>query len=211
MKGMQLAERIGSIDERLIEEAGALPLPAVRRRMQALRRAAALAAVLALMVCSGAVGALAFGEEREVPAQQETVELAEIGLTLLLPESWAGRYTVEEGTFAPYGSPMWSFFAKRVHDAGTPEEDGGASVPQGLLFTVFQCADVSLSAEEFQQGSLAGIGRYLFATENATFALLCATDVQFDPEDPEQQAEWTALAQGIGEVRFILTPLSGGE
>ena len=162
------------------------------------------------MVCSGAVGALAFGGEREVPARQETVELAEIGLTLLLPESWAGRYTVEEGTFAPYGSPMWSFFAKRVHDDGTPEEGGGAPVPQGLLFTVFQCADVSLS-EEFQQGSLAGIGRYLFAMENATFALLCATDVQFDPEDPEQQAEWTALAQGIGEVRFVLTPLSGGE
>ena len=112
-----------------------------------------------------------------------------------------------EETFAPYGSPMWEFCAKAVYDAGTAGEGGFAY--RGTLFTVFQCADYSMSAEEFREGSLAGIGRYLVATENATSALLYATDVQFDPEDPAQQAEWSSLAQGMGELRFVLSPLAG--
>ena len=41
------------------------------------RKIAALAAVIALMICSGAVGAIAFSSETivEVPAEQETIEL----------------------------------------------------------------------------------------------------------------------------------------
>ena len=211
MNGKQLAEHIGNIDEQLVQEAQDLPHYARQHRRVVWRRAAALAAVLALMICSGAVGALAFSEERitEVPAQQETVELAEIGLTLVLPESWAGRYEVIEDTFAPYGSPMWSLCVKAVYDARTPVEGCEDLFYQGLLFTVFQYADRSLSAQEFAQSSLAGIGRYLFATEDATYALLYATDVQFDLEDPEQQAEWTDMAQGMEAVQFALSPLSG--
>ena len=207
MNGRQLAERMGNIDERLVEEAREIPNYGRQRRRKGWRRVAALVAVLALMLGSGAVGALAFGTQpgAEAPAGQETV--AEIGLTLLLPEDWAGRYEVVEETFAPYSSPMWEFCAKAVYDAGTAGE-GGFSY-RGTLFTVFQCADYSMSAEEFREGSLSGIGRYLFATENATYALLYATDVQFDPEDPAQQAEWTDLAQSMEELRFVLSPLAG--
>ena len=209
MNGRQLAERMGNIDERLVEEAREIPNYGRLRRRRGWRRVAALAAVLALMLGSGAVGALAFGAQpgAEAPARQETVELAKIGLTLLLPEDWAGRYEVVEETFPPYGSPMWEFCVKAVYDAGMAGE-GGFSY-RGTLFTVFQCADYSMSAEEFREGSLAGIGRYLFATENATYALLYATDVQFDPEDPAQQAEWSSLAQGMEELRFVLAPLAG--
>ena len=57
------------------------------------RKIAALAAVIALMICSGAVGAIAFSSETivEVPAEQETIELEAIGLTLILPDSWEGN------------------------------------------------------------------------------------------------------------------------
>ena len=54
----------------------------------------AAAAVLALMAASFTVGALAFS--REVPVEQETIELPGIGLTLILPDSWKGRYEVEK-------------------------------------------------------------------------------------------------------------------
>ena len=49
------------------------------------------------MICSGAVGAIAFSSETivEVPAEQETIELEAIGLTLILPDSWEGKYGVE--------------------------------------------------------------------------------------------------------------------
>ena len=96
---------------------------------------------------------------------------------------------------------------KRVYDAKVPLAEGTDLCYQGLLFTVFQYADTSLSAEEFQESGLAGIGRYLFATEDATYALLYATDVQFDPEDPVQQAEWTEMAQEMGTIRFVLADM----
>ena len=205
MNGKQLAQHIGNIDEALVEEAREVPNYALRRRKTVLRRAVSLAAVLVLMLCSGAVGAVAFRQETEV--RQETVELTELGLTLILPEDWAGRYEVVEDTFAPYGTPMWSFHVKRVYDAKVPLAEGTDLCYQGLLFTVFQYADTSLSAEEFQESGLAGIGRYLFATEDATYALLYGTDVLFDPEDPVQQAEWTEMAQEMGTIRFVLADM----
>lgn len=205
MNGKQLAQHIGNIDEALVEEARELPNYALRRRKTVLRRAVSLAAVFVLMLCSGMVGAVAFRQEPEV--RQETVELMELGLTLILPEDWAGRYEVVEDTFAPYGTPMWSFHVKRVYDAKVPLAEGTDLCYQGLLFTIFQYADTSLSAEEFRESGLAGIGRYLFATEDATYALLYATDVQFDLEDPAQQAEWTEMAQEMGAIRFELADM----
>ena len=145
MNGKQLAQHIGNIDEALVEEAREVPNYALRRRKATLRLAVSLAAVLALMLCSGAVGAVAFRQETEV--RQETVELTELGLTLILPEDWAGRYEVVEDTFAPYGTPMWSFHVKRVYDAKVPLAEGTDLCYQGLLFTVFQYADTSLSAD----------------------------------------------------------------
>ena len=87
MNGKQLAQHIGNIDEALVEEAREVPNYALRRQKTVLRRAVSLAAVLVLMLCSGAVGAVAFRQETEV--RQETVELTELGLTLILPEDFA--------------------------------------------------------------------------------------------------------------------------
>ena len=154
------------------------------------------------MACSGAVGALAFSREtvQEVPAQQETVALADIGVTVLLPDSWAGQYEVVQDSFLPYNSAMWEFCAKSVYEDET--------FYRGSLFTVFQYADYSMSAEEFAQSGLAGIGRYLFATENATYAVMYAGDVQYDPANAAQQAAWYALSQTLQEVRFVITPMA---
>ena len=164
MNRKQLADRIGNIDDRLVQQAEDVPNYARLRREKRLKRLAGMAAVLVLMACSGAVGALAFSRETvtEVPAEQEQVVLREIGVTLLLPDSWKGRYEVVEDTFAPYGSAMWEFCVRSVYEAKTPIEGAGGSFYRGTLFTVLQCADYSMSAEEFAQGGLAGIGQYLF-------------------------------------------------
>jgi len=57
------------------------------------RRKKPVIAIAVLMVWSGIVGAVAFGEETviEVPVEQETIEIEEIGLTLILPDSWKGK------------------------------------------------------------------------------------------------------------------------
>ena len=209
MNRKQLSERIGNIGDRLVQQAENIPNYAQQRRNKLLKRLAGMAAVLVLMACSGAVGALAFSRETvtEVPAQQEQVTLREIGVTLLLPDSWKGRYEVIKDTFAPYGTTMWEFCVRSVYDARTPVDGLDGVFYRGTLFTVLQCADYSMSAEEFAQGSLAGIGQYLFATQDATYAVLYAGDIQFDPADAAQQEDWYAMAQTAGNVRFVLSDI----
>ena len=77
MNKEQLSQRIGNMDDRLVVQAEHVPSYGRQRRSSLRRKIAGIAAVIVLMACSGAVGALAFSREtvREVPAQQETVEL----------------------------------------------------------------------------------------------------------------------------------------
>ena len=202
MNKEQLSQRIGNMDDRLVAQAEHMPNYGRQRRSGLRRKIAGIAAVIVLMACSGAVGALAFSRETvtEVPAQQETVELAGIGVTVLLPDGWVGKYEVVQDSFLPYNSAMWEFCAKSVYEDGT--------FYRGSLFTVFQYADYSMSAEEFAQSGLAGIGQYLFATEDATYAVMYAGDVQYDPDNAAQQETWYALSQTVQEVRFVIAPMA---
>lgn len=174
-------------------------------------RLTAVAVIAALMAASMAVGALAFASETvvevPVPTEQEALTLDELGLTLIFPDSWKGRYEVVEDIFAPYGSPMWTVCVKSIYDAGDTDEWGTPYV--GMLFVVFQCADVPLSREAFaDESGIGGIGRYLLATENGTYAVMYATDVQFDTSDPEKtrayQAEYSAMAAEIKDIRVVV-------
>ena len=72
---------------------------------------------------------------------------------------------------------------------------------------MFQYADYSMSAEEFAQSGLAGIGRYLFATEAATYAVIYATDVQFDPENAAQREEWSSMDRTGQDIRFVISAM----
>lgn len=209
MTNEKLYEVFGGIDERHVKGARE-PMKKVKKPIWV--KWGAIAAVIALMVCSGTVGALAFSRETivEIPAEQETVTLEEIGLTLIFPESWKGRYEVIEDTFEPYNSPMWEVCVKSVYDAKTPADESGEVLYRGTLFYVLQDADCSMSAEEFEETSgIAGIGRYLFATENATYAIMYASDVQFDPSDPSQTEEYLALSQSMKEIGIVMAEIMG--
>lgn len=79
MNRKQLSDRIGNIDDRLVQQAADMSDHARRRRKKFLKRLVSAAAVLVLMACSGAVGALAFSRETitEVPVQQVQAILRE--------------------------------------------------------------------------------------------------------------------------------------
>lgn len=208
MRPEQLSDRIGNVDDRLIQQAEHVPNYGRRRRARRLRHMAAAAAVLALMLASFTTGALVFAKETvvEVPAKQETIELPELGMTLIVPDSWKGRYEVVQGVFEPYDSPMWTVCVKSIYDAGETDEYG--TPYQGMLFVVFQYENRPMSEKEFEESGIAGIGRYLFATENATYAIMYATDIQYDISTPEKAerygAEYADLASEMKDIRIVI-------
>lgn len=202
MNKKQLSEHFGNIDDRLVQQAEIIPNYAAQRRQKRIRQLLATAAALVLMFSSFSVGAIVFA--REVPVEQENVVLEEIGLTLILPDSWKGKYEVIEDVFVPNNSIMWEFCVKSVYDAQTPTDVSGQVLYRGTLFYIFQYADYSMSAEEFEQSGIAGIGRYLFATENATYVIMYTTDLQFDPENSVQMDEFNAMEQSKKEIRFVV-------
>lgn len=211
MNSEKFSEAMNEIDDKYVEEAihygtSASGSLSYYRGKRLKNYVAAAAAVVLLMVSSFSVGALAFAREIivEVPEEQEKVVLEEIGLTLLLPDSWEGKYEVIEGTFGPSRSAMWEFCVKSIYDARIPMDESGTDFYRGTLFIVFQYADYSMSAEEFEQSGIAGIGRYLFATSNATYAILYATDVQFDPENTAHMEEWNSMEQSEKEIQVIV-------
>ena len=142
--------------------------------------------------------------EAEVLAEQESVILEEIGVTLILPDSWKGKYEVIEGVFEPYKSTMREFCVKSIYEAQTSTDGSGQVLYRGTLFTIFQYTDYFMSEEEFEQSGIAGIGRYLFATENATYALMYTTDVQYDRNNAGQKEEWNAMEQSIKDIQFVV-------
>ena len=153
-----------------------------------LRRLLAAAVVLALMAISFTAGALAFS--REVPAEQEMIELPGIGLTLILPDSWKGRYGVEMNE----DGSVCGVYVKMVHEADEAV---------GYLFWVGQAYDEPLTPAELEERSPVPC-RYLFSTAEGTYSMDFASDVQYDPSDPEQTQEYLQLWKEKEQIRFLV-------
>ena len=119
MNQKQLSDRIGNIDDRLVQAAGRGQEQSGHRRRpgRGFRRFGVIAAVVALMVCSFSLGAFAFAREVtvEVPVEQETLEIGDLGLTLILPDHWKGRYALERtegGGYSVYNPGIREDFCK---------------------------------------------------------------------------------------------------
>lgn len=187
MNERQFADRIGNVEDQLVEEARYRP----RRRGSGPRRFLAVAVVAALMMVSFTVGAMAFS--REVPIEQETIELSGIGLTLILPDSWKGAYGVEMSESAD----GCSVYVKSIH------ESKGEWNGQGYLFWVGQVYDWPMTPEELYDISPVPC-RYLFSTANATYSLSYASDVQWNPNDPKQEEEYHRMELEASQIRFVV-------
>ena len=187
MNERQFADRIGNIDDRLVEEARYRRY----RRGGGLRRFLTAAVVAALMAASFTVGALAFS--REVPVEQETIELPGVGLKLVLPDSWKGRYRVvmDEDTLG------CDVYVKSIY------EQEGEWAETGLLFGVYKEYDYPLSQKEIDE--LTPVSNWhFFSTPDATYVISYAGDVQWDPSDPEQEQVFRQMRAEIDQIRFLV-------
>ncbi|MCX4370629.1 MAG: hypothetical protein OSJ58_02235 [Dysosmobacter sp.] len=215
MNQRQLSDRIGNVEEELIHQAAKTPDYAARRRKSSLRRLVSLAAVIALMAISFTTGALAFSRETivETPAEQETLELTKLGLTLILPQSWKGRYELIEweGQYVVVCPEVReaALAQARAEWAGGemewPEELDRNPFSGGMLFYIFGIPE-ALTPEQLPDsdwGSFAEFTetRYLLATAERTYLLCHASDVQFTEET---RALYERLEQSVKDIRIVV-------
>ena len=161
MNKSQFSERIGNIDERLVEQAERVPNYARQGRQRLVRRIAAAAAALAVMVCGGfGLGATVFAQEIEVPVEvpveQETITYEDMGVTLILPDSWRGQYGVDSnGSVYALGArdeynPAVLFWIDLYPEQLTKDFDGQAVVRLGQL------EDVDVSGQQALHHAVSG-------------------------------------------------------
>ena len=74
MNEKQFSDRIGNVNDKLIRQAEQIPNYRRGHRRRSIRQLATIAAVIALMVCSFSVGALAFSEKIYVEKNQEIID-----------------------------------------------------------------------------------------------------------------------------------------
>lgn len=188
MKGKQLSDRIGNIDDRLIEEAEHMQNYGKHRRQKIARNFAAAAAALAVMVGGGfGLGATVFAQEIEVQVEPETITFEDMGVTLILPDSWRGRYGVTEEGYV---------YALEAHDEYNP----------AILFWIDLYPE-QLTKDEFDntQGPWNIVPSvYLMTTADGTYCLHCASDVQYDPRDEEAAENYVSMYQEIPQIRLVL-------
>lgn len=197
MNPKQFSNRIGNVEDRLVQQSQRLPDYGHRKRGLRVKRVLILAAVIVLMACSFTVGALAFATETvvEVPVEQESVTLDELGLTLIFPDSWKGQYTLEKTTPFEY-----NFFINFIREK--TEASWGA--PGGMLFCILEIDEV-LTPEDVQNSEWNfAANRYLFATRDSTYLLYYASDVQYDRNDPEQEALYRKMESEIKDIRIVV-------
>ena len=198
MNEKQFSYRIGNVNDKLVQQAEQTPNYGREHRKRSLRQLVAIAATVALMVCSFTVGTLAFAKETivEVPVEQETITIEEIGLTLILPDSWKGKYAFEqENDFKEY----------HVYNPAIREAMGGDSetlLSGGMLFYL-KLWDEQLTKEQVDAGGEWDYARcrYVMTTKDGTYLLYYASDLQFTQETME---EYRQMQSEISDIRFVV-------
>lgn len=197
MNKKQLSEHIGNIDDRLVERAGEISNYRQLHKRKVIRHFITIAAAFVLMACSFSAGALAFARETviEVPAEQETAMLEEINLTLIFPDDWKGKYSVEKD-----GQNYIVYHSQIREDVrlGIDPFDGG------ILFYIV-CYEESMTPEQFIEKGYDFVQyRYLFSTSDKTYILCYPSDVQWNPENPEQETEYLRMEAEIKDIKFVV-------
>lgn len=198
MNEKQFSDRIGNVNDKLVQQAEQTPNYGREHRKRGIRQLVAIAATIALMVCSFTVGALAFAKETivEVPVEQETITIEEIGLTLILPDRWKGKYAFEQDN---------DFKEYHVYNPAIREAMGGDSetlLSGGMLFYL-KLWDEQLTKEQVDAGGewdYAGC-RYVMTTKNGTYLLYYASDLQFTQETMD---EYRQMESEISDIRFVV-------
>ena len=195
MRSRELADRIGNMDGDLVQQAERLPNYGARHRKKWAARIASCAAALALAVGSFTAGAVVFA--KEVTVGPEMVTLEEIGLTLLLPDTWRGNYSVGVGEMD--GGYLYTFYDNTIHGQGGEWSDSGA------LFFIGTYGDRPMTEAEMDAEHHHAYGyEYLFSTKITNYIMVYVSDVQYDPGDADMTSHYEMLTQGIQDIRFVL-------
>lgn len=196
MNPKQLSDRIENIDDRLVQQAQQIPNYAQHRKKR-LRSWTAVAACIALMVCSFCVGAFAFARETvvEVPIEQETLTIEELGLTLILPDSWKGRYALMQDELGK----EYLIYNPTIRKALVGNDE---NLIGGMLFYIRRW-DEQLTKEQVDAGGEwdYALCQYIMTTKDGTYLLYYASDVQCTPETME---EYRQMESEIGDIRFVV-------
>lgn len=184
MNVQQLSERMGNIDDRLIRQAEEHDEYRRSDRRRGFRRGISVAVVAALMMVSFTVGALASVSELE------TLALEEIGLTLIIPEEWKGKYALEKGE----GQNEYYIYHPGIREA--MGEEGG------MLFYI-RLREEQLTKEQVEAGGEWDFAKceYIMTTKDGTYLLYYASDVQCTPETLE---EYQTMEGQIEQIRFVI-------
>ncbi len=197
MNKKQLSKCIGNIDDKLVEQAEKIPNYKLINKCKIIKRFITTAAAFGLMVCSFSAGAFAFGRETvvEVSVEQEMVMLEEINLTLIFPNGWKGKYSVEKA-----GQNYIVYHTQIRDDIST----GADAFDGGVLFYIV-CYNEAMTPEQFVEKGYDFVQyRYLFSTIDKTYILCYPSDVQWNPENQEQETEYLKLEKGIKDIKFVV-------
>ena len=201
MKREQLSNRIGNIEDRLVEQAENAPNFGHQRRNRNIRRMVLIAAVISLMAGSFVVGAVAMSKEPEiiyevveeivyVEKEQEIIVVDDSGISLILPDSWKGKYGYE------HSDSQSSYEYIDVFHLATREsfEYGG------VLFQVAWVEELYPLDYTYPQA-----GFTIALTETHTYRMIYPSDVQVDIHNPEAWAEYDALYADINNIKIVMT------
>ncbi len=157
----------------------------------------AIAATFVLMVCSFSVGAFVFAREVivEVPAEQEVISVEELGLSMILPDTWEDKYALEKtdnGEYIVYNPNI----RQSVYKEYGIENNGG------VLFYIMRW-DEQLTENQVNAGGEWDFAKnqYIMTTKDGTYLLYYASDVQFTKDT---EAEYREMEKEIKEIRFVV-------
>ena len=139
------------------------------------------------MICSFCIGALAFSKEIYLEKKQEILEIGAFGISLILPDEWAGKYGCDR--LAGGDICVYSLAAR---------EDGTDHA--GALFWVER-----VDGQYPMDFSYAQPGYTIAAGDRDTYRLVLASDVQYDSSDPRIAGEYEALYDSIPQIRILLS------
>lgn len=191
MNEKQFSDRIGNVNDKLIRQAEQIPNYRRGHRRRSIRQLATIAAVIALMVCSFSVGALAFSEKIYVEKNQEIIDISDFGISLILPDEWSGKYgydILDDGDIKVYSLA-----------AREEETDNGTNL-KGSLFWV-ECIDGQFPMDF----SYAQPGYTIATTATHTFRLVLASDVQYDSGNAKIADEYLSLYDSIPQIKILLS------
>ncbi len=126
---------------------------------------------------------------------EEKIDIEELGLTLILPDTWKNKYALEKtdnGEYIVYNPDIRYVFSQENKEAFTG----------GMLFYIIKW-DKKLTESEVNAGGDWNFAKnkYIATTDDGTYLLYYATDVQFTKET---ENEYRQMESEIENIEFVI-------